>query len=175
MAIPASLKLTKDEARLVSEANKATKARERERTTRERAEHKAYVGIAGAAIGVAERAGYLQRLPSVAGRYPYTAIAVLSTLAAFKMKPGTAQRVADAASDSALAIASYRMAATASVAGGEILSAARVTDPTRARELSEVGSDTRRRRLARERRELERLEDRLENAIAQVAGDDQPE
>lgn len=172
MAIPAGLKLTKDEQRLASAAMTAQRARERERSTRERAEHKAYVGIAGAGIGVAERAGYLARLPSVAGRYPYTTIAVLSTLAAFKMK-GTAQRVADAASDAALAVASYRMAATASVAGGELMASARMQDPTRARELAEVGNA--RRRLAAERRELERLEDRLANALDAIEGDDQPE
>ena len=176
MALPAGLKLTKEEQRLATESQKALKARERERTTRERFEHKAYVGIGGAAIGVAERGGYLTRLPSVAGRYPYTTIAVLTTLAAFKTK-GTTSRVLEGASDAAIAVASYRMAATMSVAGGEVLgAAARMGDPTRARELAEVGAS--RRALQRERRDLAALEERLAAAAealeAQVAGD-QPE
>jgi hypothetical protein len=175
MALPAGLKLTKEEQRLATESQKALKARERERTTRERFEHKAYVGIGGAAIGVAERGGYLTRLPSVAGRYPYTTIAFLATLAAFKTK-GTTSRVLEGASDAAIAVASYRMAATMSVAGGEVLGAARMSDPTRARELAEVGAS--RRALQRERRDLAALEERLAAAAealeAQVAGD-QPE
>lgn len=99
----------------------AASARRRAREKQKQIEHKAYVGASAFALGYAQKAGWIDKLPT---EHKTALLAAGLTIGEF-MTRGKASDILGGASDAAIAIATYRYAS-----GGAQIGAAEVIGAT---------------------------------------------